>query len=296
MNAVQTRWLVVGAFAGLVVGIAAMTMLIPRLATVPGLAGPGAPIESFQRTYDPRQILVVALIGNGDQVIGSSVRETTETVTVIVNVQSPCCGPRTAEGYLVPVTVHLRDPLGDRIVLDPQGRQARDMGEYRAPMPTPPDPAGVGIVDHLSYTDSGGQVDLQWRIRGATETLASLRGKVVVISSWAANSNDAKLTRLAIEQYMDRLAPVQKNDIVLIYLNLGDSREIAGERERAATVGFIPLHLPPIVESDTTPAILRRSSAPVTWFIGPDGDVKHRVEGVIERQPAIANGIDRARQ
>lgn len=296
MNAPQTRWLVTGAVAGLVVGVATVALLIPRLATVPGLVGPGAPIDSFQRTYDPRQIVVVAVIGNGDEVIGSSVRETSEAVTVIVNVKSPCCGPRTAEGYLVPVTVHLRDPLGDRIILDPQGRQARDMGEYRAPMPTPPDPAGVGIVDHLSYIESGGQVDLHWRIRGSTETLASLRGDVVVISSWAANSNDAKLTRLAIEQYMDRLAPVQKDDIVLIYLNLGDSREIAGERERGATVGFIPLHLPPIVESDTTPAILRRSTAPVTWFIGPDGDVKHRIEGVIELPAAIAEGIDRARQ
>lgn len=296
MRAVQTRGLAVGALAGLVVGVVTVTMLVPRLATVPGLAGPGAPIESFQRTSDQRQILVVALIGNGDEVIGSSVRETSETVTVIVNVKSPCCGPRTAEGYLVPVTVHLRDPLGTRIVLDPQGRKARDLGEYRAPMPTPPDPAGVGIVDHLSYTEAGGQVDLHWRIRGATEMLASFRGKVVVISSWAANSNDAKLTRLAIEQYINGLAPVQKSDVVLIYLNLGDSREIAGERERGSAVEFIPLHLPPIVESDTTPAILSRSAAPVTWFIGPDGDVKHRIEGVIERPAVIADGVDRARR
>lgn len=295
MITISPRWLAIGGIAALVV--AAAFAIAPRIrADVPGLAGPGAPIESFQRTADPRQVLVVAIIGRGDEVIGASVNETPQAVTVFVDVRTPPgIGARTAEGYSVPLTIHLRDPLGTRIVLDARGRKARDLGQFQPPMPTPPDPAGVGIVDHLSYAEVGGRVDFVWRFRGTSGTLAGLRGKVVIITTWTANSNEAKLTRLAIEQYMGQLAPVQEQDLVLIALNLGDSREIAAERERAAEGTFLPLHLPPMVESQGTPAILRRSSAPVTWFIGPDGDVKHRIEGVTELPAAIAEGVDRAR-
>ena len=96
-----------------------------------------ANIDSFQRTGDPRKIVVNVTIGLGTEIAERSVREDVKTVIVTVGVrQSPGIYPAIA--FWVPVVVSLKDPLGDRAVLDPAGQTVRDAGDiYRPPGLTP---------------------------------------------------------------------------------------------------------------------------------------------------------------
>jgi hypothetical protein len=96
-----------------------------------------ASIDSFQRTGDPRKIVVNVTIGLGNDIAERTVREDATSVTVIVGVrQSP--GSYPAIGFSVPVLVSLKDPLGDRAVLGAAGQAVREVGDiYRPPGPTP---------------------------------------------------------------------------------------------------------------------------------------------------------------
>jgi hypothetical protein len=116
-----------------VIGLAVLTvaLFLSTLASVNT-----ASIASFQRTGDPRKIVVNVVIGLGVEVAERSVREDAKAVTVTVGVrQSP--GTYPAIAFLVPVLVSLKDPLGDRAVLDPAGQTVRDVGDYRPPGLTP---------------------------------------------------------------------------------------------------------------------------------------------------------------
>ncbi|HEV8656559.1 MAG TPA: hypothetical protein VGR85_13720 [Candidatus Limnocylindria bacterium] len=116
-----------------VIGLAVLTvaLFLSTLASVNT-----ASIASFQRTGDPRKIVVNVVIGLGVEVAERSVREDAKTVIVTVGVrQSPGTYPGIA--FLVPVLVSLKDPLGDRAVLDPAGQTVRDVGDYRPPGLTP---------------------------------------------------------------------------------------------------------------------------------------------------------------
>jgi hypothetical protein len=96
-------------------------------------------IDSFQRTGDPRKIVVNVTIGLGTEIAERNVREDANAVTVTVNVrQSP--GSYPALGLWVPVLVSLKEPLGDRAVLDPTGRAVRDVGGIYMPAGTTPKP------------------------------------------------------------------------------------------------------------------------------------------------------------
>ena len=95
-----------------------------------------ANIASFQRTSDPRKIVVNVTIGLGVDVAERTVHEDAKSVIVTVSIrQNP--GTYPAIAFLVPVLVSLRDPLGDRVVLDPAGKTVRDVGDYRPPGLTP---------------------------------------------------------------------------------------------------------------------------------------------------------------
>jgi hypothetical protein len=96
-----------------------------------------APIDSFQRTGDPRKIVVSITIGLGNDIAERTVREDATSVTVIVGVrQSP--GSYPAIGFSVPVLVSLKEPLGDRAVLDAAGQAVRDVGDiYHSPGTNP---------------------------------------------------------------------------------------------------------------------------------------------------------------
>jgi hypothetical protein len=93
-------------------------------------------IDSFQRSADPKRVIVNVTIGLGDELAERSVDEDERTVRVTVRVKEPA-GPRDLLGIPVPVVVSLKRPLEDRVVLDHDGNQVRDLGMYSAPGPTP---------------------------------------------------------------------------------------------------------------------------------------------------------------
>jgi hypothetical protein len=114
--------------AAAVIGLAVLTiaLLISSLTAVHN-----ASISTFQRTGDPRKIVVNVTIGLGTEIAERNVREDASTVTVAVGVrQMP--GTYPAVAFEVPVLVSLKDPLGDRPVRDADGHTVRDLGEiYR---------------------------------------------------------------------------------------------------------------------------------------------------------------------
>lgn len=119
-----------------VLGLVVLTVVL-FFSTLAGVRS--ATIDSFQRTGDPRKIVVNVTIGLGTEIAERTVREDTETVTVTVNVrQSP--GPNAALGLWVPVLVSLKEPLGERAVLDSTGLTVREVGGIYMPAGTTPKP------------------------------------------------------------------------------------------------------------------------------------------------------------
>ena len=125
----RQRFIVAAAVAGLVV--LTLVLFLSSLATVNT-----ARIASVQRTGDTRKIVVNVIIGLGVDIAERSVREDAKTVVVTVAVrQNPGVYPLIA--FMVPVLVSLKDPLGERAVLDSTGQTVRDVGDYRPPGLTP---------------------------------------------------------------------------------------------------------------------------------------------------------------
>jgi len=121
------------------VGVAVIGLIVLTVALFLTSLGSlhSASIASFQRTGDPRKIVVNIITGLGVEVAERTVREDARTVTVTVNVrQDP--GTYPAIAFWLPVLVSLKDPLGDRAVLDPAGHAVSEVGEiYRPPGTTP---------------------------------------------------------------------------------------------------------------------------------------------------------------
>ncbi|HEY6202290.1 MAG TPA: hypothetical protein VI056_04540 [Candidatus Limnocylindria bacterium] len=116
-----------------VIGLAILTvvLVLSSLATIHS-----ARIISFQHTGDARKIVVNIVTGLGTEIAERTVKEDAQTVTVTVNLrQSP--GTYPAIAFYLPVVVSLKDPLGDRRVLDADGTPVRDLGNYIAPGTTP---------------------------------------------------------------------------------------------------------------------------------------------------------------
>ena len=93
-------------------------------------------VDSFQRSADPRKLILNVTLGLGDEFAERTVSEDERSVTVTVRVRQPA-GPRDLIGIPVPVVVTLRDPLGSRTVLDFDGSPVRDLGQYVGPAAAP---------------------------------------------------------------------------------------------------------------------------------------------------------------
>jgi hypothetical protein len=77
-----------------------------------------AAIQEYRLTDDPRRITLHASLGPGDVLVGSEVlSEGVESVTVIVKARD-VSSSNVGEGESVFVTITLRDPIGDRKVID----------------------------------------------------------------------------------------------------------------------------------------------------------------------------------
>jgi len=89
-------------------------------------------IGGYQRTADPRQIVVTAMVGLSYDITEHTAQENASSVTVRVRARVPG-GTWPAIGIFIPVAITLRQDLGDRVVLDESGSALRDLGQYRPP-------------------------------------------------------------------------------------------------------------------------------------------------------------------
>ena len=287
------RWLLVA--AALVVGVGA------ALAAEGGLAPTrSAPLETFQRTGDPRKIVVHVVVGLDDELAGSSTVEDARTVAVTVRVRPPAgrlFGPpvfRSLVGISLPVVVGLRDPIGDRTVVDAaSGRAVAEAGTFQIPREPPVDLAEIGTVEKDSFR-SGDGVDFRWReFTGKTRALSDFRGRTVVIVSRTSFSGESKMSVQAVEEFLRTAAPEARARVVVLVATLAE------DPLRAMIIRPSPSTFPLLVPSDyvgaDAPEIFRLSAVPVVWFVGPDGAVREHISGVPASPDDIARGVAAAR-
>ena len=287
------RWLLVA--AALVVGVGA------ALAAGGGLAPTrSAPLETFQRTGDPRKIVVHVVVGLDDELAGSSTVEDARTVAVTVRVRPPAgrlFGPpvfRSLVGISLPVVVGLRDPIGDRTVVDAaSGRAVAEAGIFQIPREPPVDLAEIGTVERGSFR-SGDGVDFRWReFTGKTRALSDFRGRTVVIVSRTSFSGESKMSVQAVEEFLRTAAPEARARVVVLVATLAE------DPLRAMIIRPSPSTFPLLVPSDyvgaDAPEIFRLSAVPVVWFVGPDGAVREHISGVPASPDDIARGVAAAR-
>ena len=119
--------------AAVVVGLAVLTVWI----YVESLNATGtAQIVGYQRTGDPAKIVIIVAVGRLDVIGERNVEESASSVRVTVHKRT---NPGTAPASLafVPITVGLREALGDRAVLNETGTPVPDRGTYELPQPSP---------------------------------------------------------------------------------------------------------------------------------------------------------------
>lgn len=271
---------------GVALGAAAGLILQDR---GPTAAERNAPVESFQRTGDPRQIAVVATLGLGERIVETTAIETDTTVTPVVRVRATYSGAVPAIGILVPATILLREGLGGRAVLGRDGRPVRDLGTYSAPQEPPIDLSEIGIVQRGTFRADGDKVDFEWRAASGTPvfTLAQLRGKTVVLLSRTSFSSEGKMSLLALQDRVDAMSPEERSRLVIVPITLNEDPARAAIARPSAL--YRPLVAFPDVTGHEAPAILRFGSVPVMWFVGPEGAVRYR----LERRVATRDDIDR---
>jgi len=87
----------------------------------------------YYRVIDDRALAVGTIEGSHAWTRVTSVVETPSTITITVNSTSIQLGPGTAAGIPVENVVNLRDPIGDRIVVD--GNSGNVVQPRRCPPP-----------------------------------------------------------------------------------------------------------------------------------------------------------------
>jgi len=272
-----------------VVGLAVLTVVL-FLSSVGGVQT--ASIQNFQRTGDASKIVVTVLIGLGTEIAERDVREDARTVRVTVRVkQSP--GTYPAIGILVPVLVSLDNALGDRIVLDGDGRAVLDLGQYEPPRQPSIDLGEVGVIEKGSFRATGDSIEFAWKdLRGAPHGLSELRGKTVVIHTRTSFSTEGKLTLLELQGYLDSAPTDVRSRVVVLLITLAE------DPARAAVVRPSESWRPLLAFADvvelvggTGPEIFRLQSVPVTWFLSSDGVIRQRVTGKAMTRDEIADAI-----
>lgn len=275
--------------AAAVLGLAVLTVAL-YLSTLGSVRN--ASIQSFQRTGDPRKIVVTILTGFGTEIAERTVREDARSVSVTVRVrQSP--GSYPSIGIILPVVVSLSDALGSRAVLDPDGQAVLDLGQYEAPRQPPIALDDVGVVVKGSFRTVGDAIDFGWKdLRGTPHALTELRGKVVVIHTRTSFSSEGKMTLGELEGYLQSAAPDVRSRVVVLVITLAE------DPLRAAVVRPSDSWRPLVALSDAVelvggsgPEIFRLQSVPVTWFLGTDGTVRQRASGRAMTRDEVAEAI-----
>jgi len=119
----------------LAAGVAFIVAFVVAFLGVRGLdVDTGRPVTlgGFQRTADPRQIVVTAMVGLSYEITEHRAQEDGSSVTVRIRARAPG-GSWPAIGVFIPVAITLRQDLGERAVLDESGGRLTDLGQYRPP-------------------------------------------------------------------------------------------------------------------------------------------------------------------
>jgi hypothetical protein len=93
--------------------------------------------ESYWKTGDSLQIVVVIIVGIGDEVVGRNLTEDARTVRISLHVRENSSS-KPALGVLIPVAITLKQPLRDRIVQGSTGNVVREIAPPGYGAPTPP--------------------------------------------------------------------------------------------------------------------------------------------------------------
>jgi hypothetical protein len=107
------KWQVILLAVTTVFGGAAIVLLL--------LTAYSAPLDSYKRGVDEQHFIVYARLGIGDSVLWSDTRESDNDVTVSVWVRREP-GPKPLLALREAVTIELKRPLGNRKLLDRDGR------------------------------------------------------------------------------------------------------------------------------------------------------------------------------
>jgi len=166
-----------------------------------------------------------------------------------------------------------------------------------AAAPPPPVPTKVAVIrvnlPDVGSDRSAGRVgvaapNFQWLSPdGTAHTLADLRGKTVVINWWATWCGPCRAEMPALQ----RVARNEPN-VVFLGINLQeDEDQVATFFERLELANLTPI----IDPNGETARRFGIAALPDTFFVGPDGVIKHVEIGGPMSEDAIRAGIAKAR-
>ncbi len=154
-------------------------------------------------------------------------------------------------------------------------------------------PTEVGVIRRLADTpEQAGQIgaaapDFEWNAPdGTTKTLASLRGRIIVLNFWATWCQPCRQEMPA----MERVA--RSSDAVFLAIDLQED----GAKARSFLDSLGITHLQPLLDLDG--AVTRRYGVvalPQTFFIDAQGVIRHIAHGQVLDDAAVRQGIDKAR-
>lgn len=193
----------------------------------------------------------------------------------------------------MPVLVSLSDALGDRTVLDGDGRAVLDLGQYEPARQPSIDLSDVGVIEKGSFRTTGDSIEFGWKdLRGAPHALTELRGKTVVVHTRTSFSNEGKMTFMELQGYLESAPPDVRSRVVVLLITLAE------DPARAAVVRPSESWRPLLAFADvvelvggTGPEIFRLQSVPVTWFLSADGVIRQRVVGKAMTRDELAEAI-----
>ncbi len=226
----------------------------------------------YQRTDDPKQIIVTATVGHDDEIVDYAVREDAASVRLTVRARNPhTSGWNDLVGYSRIVMVTLHDPLGDRTVFDGRtGYRMQDLAVSTARRE-------VGVIDASSYrVASDGQIELRWDSKGA-HAISDLRGAGVVFVTRGPSFEQqsiSKMNMLAFESYLAAATDSIRNTTFVFVINFERANAVAPD-----DAPFRALFVDPAAVPTDAPEILKRDTPAVVWVIAPDGHPVVRFSG-----------------
>jgi len=219
----------------------------------------------YQRTDDPKQLIVTATVGRDDEIVDYLTREDAVSVRLTVRARNPhTWGWNDLVGYSRTVLVTLRDPLGDRTVFD--GRSGTRMQDIAVSVAR----REVGLIDATSYRmASDGLIELRWTDSKGVHAISDLRGAGVVFVTRGPSfeqQSSSKMNMLAFEGYLATATDSIRNTTFVFVINFDRANAVAPD-----DAPFRALFVDPATVPADAPEILKADAPAVVWVIAPDG-------------------------